>query len=215
MVTDSNQIMAEYKNMRAIAVMDEPRAIAEKVLFPRKFITALTNNIWIPSPVPAMDEATQHADKLDEKQAIVTTRVIGAAADRDVAYSVVKLDICCWKAQVQLAADNNPQNAIAIIESCGFKVKHVPLYEKPVLRALKGNVPHSAKLIAKAVGKKASYEWQYSTNGTDWNNLPKSTPVANTQATGLTPATLYFFRYRGITNKVEGSWCDPMAFVCL
>jgi hypothetical protein len=214
MVTDSNQIMAEYKNMRAIAVMDEPRTIAEKVLFPRKFITALTGNVWITTPVPALDEASAHADTLDEKQAIVTTRVIGAAAERDTAYATVKLDICCWKAQVQLAADNNPKNAIAIIESCGFKVKHVPLREKKPLEARIGDAPNTAKLIAKALGRKVSYEWQISTDGIVWTNLPKTTTVAYTMAEGLKSSTLYFFRYRGNT-RTEGSWSDPIAFIRL
>jgi hypothetical protein len=215
MVTDSNQIVVPFKKYRAIAVMDEPRKIADKVLLPRKFITSFTGNVWITNPSPTIVEVTSHADKLDEKQNVVFTGLIGSAAARNVAYDVVKLDLNCWKALVQMTADNNPQNAVVIIESCGFRVKHVPDNKKKPLEAKMGDAPNTAKLIAKALGKKVSYEWQQSIDGISWSNLPKSTTVASITATGIKSATLYYFRYRGNTTKTEGSWSDPIAFVRL
>jgi hypothetical protein len=215
MTTDSNQIMTPIKKYRAIAVMDEPRKIADKVLLPNKIITCVTGNAWIPTPIPSIADVTTHAEKVVEKQNIVFTGLIGAAAARNVAYDLVKLDLNCWKAQVQMIADNNPLNAITIIESCGFKVKHVPEKTKKPLEAKNGDAPNTAKLIAKALGLKVSYEWQQSTDGTTWTNLPKSTTVANITATGIKSATLYYFRFRGNTSKVEGNWSDPIAFIRL
>jgi hypothetical protein len=212
---DANQIMAPYKKLHAIAVMDEPRSISEKILFPRRIIKAFTGNVWVPTPNPSIADVTTHADTVDEKQNIVFTRLIGAAAARNIAYDVVKLDLNCWKAQVQMIADNNPQNAVAIIESCGFKVKHVPEKSKKPLVAKNGAAPNTALLVARALGKRVSYEWQQSTDGSHWEKLPKSTTVAHITATGINPATLYYFRYRGITNKVEGNWSDPVAFIHL
>jgi hypothetical protein len=215
MVIDSNQMMAQMKKMRTIAVMDEPRSIAERVLFPRKFIKAFTGNSWVPTPVPAIVDVTAHADKLDEKQTIVTTRLMGAAAARNDAYALVKMDLCCWKAYVQMIADSNPENAITIIESCGFRVKHVPLREKKPLEAKAGSAPNTVYLIAKALGIKVSYEFQLSTDGIKWENFPKTTTVANIVATGIKSATIYYFRYRGNTSKVEGNWSEPVAFIRL
>jgi hypothetical protein len=215
MSTDSNQIMAPYKKFRAIAVMDEPRIIADKRLFPRKFIKALTGNVWVPAPAPTIADVTSHADLVDEKQGVVFTGLIGAVAARNAAYDIVKLDLCCWKAQVQMIADNNLLNAVTIIESCGFSVKHVPEKSKKPLEAKNGSAPNTARLIAKALGRRVSYEWQQSTDGIRWEKLPKSTTVAYTTATGINSAVLYYFRYRGITNKVEGNWSDPVAFIRL
>jgi len=216
MKANSNEIIGKLpKNTRAIAVMDEPKKIADKVLFPKKFILAMTTNTWSITAVPTVLIVTGHSETLDTKETVVSTRVIGSASDRDVAYNVVKLDLFCWKAQVQMKADQDPTNAITIIESYGFRVKHVPKRQKPPLSVKKGTAPNSAILKALAVGRKASYDWEWSGDGQAWTRFGKSTPVANTSMTDIRPNTLYYFRYRGNTTKEEGSWSDPVAFVRL
>jgi len=206
---------AVKKNTRPVVVMEVPAKIAEKVLLPKKFITSFTGNAWLPSPTPPIGVVTGHSATLDAKQALVSTRTIGTAADRDVSLNVVMLDLYAWKAYTQLIADSDPLNAITIIESGGFRVRHAPLREKQILSVKKGTGPGTAKLIGLAIGRRASYDWEYSTNGEEWKSFGKSTPVAKTEITGLKSACIYYFRYRGNTSKTEGDWCDPVAFIRL
>jgi len=209
-----NEIQGKVKkNTRALVVMDEPDTIAEKVQFPDEIIAAVNASTWLTGIVPTVAVVTGHSATLKSKHALVALRTIGTAADRDVALNVTRLDLFCWKAFVQMTADANPVNAITIIESAGFKVRHSMVREKPILSAKKGSAPGSVMLIALAVARKASYDWEYSTDGQEWIRFDKSTPVAKTTMTGLKSGTIYYFRYRGNTAKVEGGWCDPVAFV--
>ncbi len=212
----SNELQGKVKkNTRPVVVMDIPTRIADKVLYTPKIITAFTGNPWLGTPSPTILVVQGHQDTLVDKQAIASTRVIGSAADRDVAWNVILLDLYAWKAYVQLIADGDLVNAITIILSAGFQVRHAPLNEKRILAVKAGTAPNSAILIAKAVAKRASYDWEWSLDGQVWTRFGSSTPIAKTVMTGMKPATIHFFRYRGNTTKQEGSWCDPVAFIRL
>jgi hypothetical protein len=50
-------------------------------------------------------------------------------------------------------------------------------------------------LIARSVGRKATYEWQYSIDGKDWTSV-EQTHDAETTISGLAAATRYSFRFR-------------------
>jgi hypothetical protein len=50
-----------------------------------------------------------------------------------------------------------------------------------------------------------------SIDGTEWIDLPE-TSVASARVTGLSPGTLYFFRYRTLVKNVLSDWSDPVTF---
>jgi hypothetical protein len=68
------------------------------------------------------------------------------------------------------------------------------------------------KLAAKAVAARACYEWQYSTDQKTWTEVPP-TLQAKVEIDGLTPATAYFFRFRGVTKAGTGDWSQVVSIM--
>jgi hypothetical protein len=58
----------------------------------------------------------------------------------------------------------------------------------------------------------ANNEWQYGTDGKTWTTAPV-TLTAKTTIEGLTPGTLYYFRYRPVTKLGEGDWSAIVTLV--
>jgi phosphodiesterase/alkaline phosphatase D-like protein len=73
-------------------------------------------------------------------------------------------------------------------------------------------VSGDAKLVAKAVASRASYEWQYSTDQKTWTDAP-TTLQSKTDVVGLTPGTAYFFRFRGTTKAGVGDWSQVVSML--
>ena len=67
-------------------------------------------------------------------------------------------------------------------------------------------------LYALHPGIVASFDWQWSTDGTHWIDLPSTTP-AKTTKDGLTPGTTYSFRHRALTRAGKGDCSDPITFL--
>src|SRR4051812_21472650 len=139
--------------------------------------------------VPTIIVFNGHVAAMDAAQAQVVQRIVGAKAVRNAAYTVVADDVRSWLRYVQGLIDLAPseEEALIIATSSGFDVKVNGVFEKPALTVKATINPTTVKLVAKAVpGKKrASYEWQMSTNSAvTWINLP-TTLVANTKVGGL------------------------------
>jgi hypothetical protein len=73
-------------------------------------------------------------------------------------------------------------------------------------------VSGTADLIVKAVAHRASYDWQYSVDQKTWVSAP-STLQSKTSIPGLTPATSYFFRSRGMTKAGVGNWSQVVSLL--
>jgi len=58
------------------------------------------------------------------------------------------------------------------------------------------------------VDRTATYQWQRSTDGIEWIDLA-DTNEASAVVAGLSPGTLYFFRYRTLLRNVLSDWSDP------
>lgn len=93
----------------------------------------------------------------------------------------------------------------------GFAIKQSRGPRKWAFGAEQGDRSGEVKLHAPRVQRSASYQWQRSTDGTAWVDLP-STNSASAVDAGLSPGTLYFFRYRALVGNVVGDWSDPVTF---
>lgn len=198
---------------RAVVVIDFPDINSEFISFGRKLILCFKNSPYISNPSPSINKVTNDVVKLEKKEAIAKSRTIGTADSRDVAKDIVRLDIYAWAAFVQLLADNDRDHSIAIIESAGFKVKHVPIRTKQPLKAVKGDEFRSVKLLGASLGRRIAYEWEWSLDGQNWNYV-FPTNMAKKTIKNLTPAVIYYFRYRGNTT-VEGEWSGMVAYITL
>ena len=109
------------------------------------------------------------------------------------------------KAYVQSVADANAAESESIIKSVGMDVGQNSSRTKPTIAVKQGKAPGSVVLEAKALPRPVQYRWQMSTDQKTWTDLPE-TFKAKTTIYGLTPATVYSFRLRTVTNDGPSDW---------
>jgi hypothetical protein len=194
------------------AVLKLPARVKSVGAYAQNIITSCTGNAFFPNPSPPL--ATLEADltAFNTAEALVLNRTKGAADSRNAKLATLKADLEHLMDYVRGIADATPANAEAIIQSAGMAVRKVPSHVKGPLTATPGSVSGDAKLMAKAVAHRASYEWQYSTDQKTWTNAP-TTLQAKTDISGLTPATTYYFRFRGVTKAGEGAFSQVVSLL--
>jgi hypothetical protein len=110
-------------------------------------------------------------------------------------------------------ADTDLETAATVIQSAGIAVKKTPPRKPRVFDAVQGAVSGSAKLVAASAGRRASYKWQYSTDGGKTWVMAPSTLQAKTTVTGLAPVATVDFRYRPVTKTGEGNWSQTVQLI--
>jgi hypothetical protein len=205
-------VMASAAIKHTSAVLKLPRRVKNIGSFAQAILTAMTGNPTFANPSPTL--ATVEADlaAFNAAEAAVLTRTKGAAQDRNVKLVTLRADLDHLMAYVQQVADASPSSAASIIESAGLSVRKVTLHTKSDFSVVQGSVSGTAKLVAKSVGSRAAYEWQYSTDQKTWLNAP-STLQAKTEIDGLSPGTAYFFRGRGITKAGPGDYSQVVTLL--
>jgi hypothetical protein len=93
------------------------------------------------------------------------------------------------------------------------KIEEPPPELDRLAQRVQGTVSGSAKLVAASAGRRASYEWQYSTDGGKTWVMAPSTLQAKTTVTGLTPGATVDFRYRPVTKTGEGNWSQTVQLI--
>ena len=101
-----------------------------------------------------------------------------------------------------------------IISSSGFELKHPAPNIKAPFAVKNGKISGEVRLIAGAVAKRASYNWQKSMDNVRWTDLP-STLKADTTVKGLTEGSKVFFRYRAVTKEGEGGWSEGIYIIVI
>jgi hypothetical protein len=97
---------------------------------------------------------------------------------------------------VQNIADQDPDTAATVIHGAGLAVKKAPSRKPHAFAATEGAI--SVKLSTVSAGTRATYLWQYSTDGgKTWIEVP-GTSQAKTTIVGLTAGTTVLFRYRTV-----------------
>lgn len=194
------------------------RRIGDFIIRVKAIVAAIeANTTLFATPSPSTASVKSHITALETAETRAQTRVVGSVATRDEKYSVVMTDVHNLMIYVQGLADKSASaaTAVTIIESSGFGVKGKRVHVKPPLKARNAPASGSVKLMAKAAVKRATYQWQMSTNnGSTWQNLT-STLGANTIVTGLTPGTRVLFRVCAITQDGIGNWTTPVALVVI
>ncbi len=169
------------------------------------------------TPTPPTAQINTDVDALVSAQTDVEQRKSGSVGARNEAYTVVVEDVNNLMAYVQKLADSAPneQAAITVITTAGFSVKVRGVLVKPPLSAKNGKIEGTVKLTAKAEAKRASYNWQMSSdNGANWDNLPQ-TLKASTLVEGLASGTRLLFRFNAVIAAGTTDWSVPVSVVVL
>ena len=82
-----------------------------------------------------------------------------------------------------------------------------------VFAAKAGALSGTANLVAASAGRRASYEWEYSTDGGKTWVFAPPTLQAKTTVSGLTPGATVQFRYRPVTKTGEADWSAPVPLI--
>jgi hypothetical protein len=84
--------------------------------------------------------------------------------------------------------------------------------DDPGLSPKQGSVTGTVNLAAKAVGTRAAYTWQYSTDLKTWTTVPQ-TLQSKTGIAGLTAGTQYYFRFQSVTKAGVGDWSQTVVMM--
>jgi len=192
---------ASTPNRRSKAVLKMPRRMADKLIKATSIKAALSNNAYFPLPWPSAIASLSKLDAdiqaFNDAEVQVKTGLIGTAAARDVTLFTLMTDLRGILGMVQGVADADPANAVTIIESAGFAVKHINLRGKMQNNAFNTEIVGTVMLTADT---NRGHEWQMSTDEKTLINLP-STTTARTFVSGLKPGDKWYFRNRKIGSK--------------
>jgi len=195
---------------RSLAALNLPKSVPAIVARAEAIVAAMTDNPHFPAPVPALWLLSKAISDLLNAEAAALTRAKGAAAIRNERRTMVGSLLQQLRGYVQVTADSDPENGAAIIASAGMTVKKLPDRPPRVFSARPTAVPGEVKVIAPTAGHRASYDWEYSTDGgVNWLTMP-STLQASTRLDGLTPGTSVMFKYRSVTSKGVGEWSSAI-----
>jgi hypothetical protein len=92
-------------------------------------------------------------------------------------------------------------------------VRKTPTRRARAFTAKPGPVSGVATVVATSAARRASYEWQYSTDGgKTWLTAP-ATLQAKTKIAGLVSGANVQFKYRAVTKTGEGDWSQPASLI--
>ena len=207
--------MAENTKLvrHAAVTLHLPNKVAALIVYAQGIVTRMTGNPSFPEPSPALSVITTSIDQLQAAETAARARTKGAAAVRNVKRTALLTLLRQLRGYLQTVADSDPETAVSVIESAGVAVRKTATRQARAFAAKPGTVSGTAKVVAKPAARRASYEWQYSTDGgKTWVTAP-STLQAKTSITGLVPGATVQFKYRPVTKTGEGDWSQPVSLM--
>jgi hypothetical protein len=193
-------------------VRDFPKSAGEAIAFARFVATRMTNNAYFPTPPVALSALLAAVQELEEAQVATQRRTRGMAAARDQKLQVVHGLLNQLATYVVSVARQHGVDAEAVLASSGFDQKRFAGQTKWVFTAARGKRSDEVRLTTVRVGRGASYDWQYSTDGVAWVDS-RRTSTASTVISGLKPGTRYLLRVRSFFHDVDSGWSDPITFL--
>jgi hypothetical protein len=203
------------KTHRALAVLSLPRNVSALITYAVGLVKGMTGNAYFPTPTPPLATVQTAVADLQTAETGAQTRVKGAAALRNEKQQALLTLLEQLRTYVQSTADASPENGPSIIQSAGMTLRKTPVRKPLGFHAKLGSVSGTVKVVAPAAARRASYEWQYSTDGgKTWVTMP-STLQSRTSLSGLTPQTTLQLRYRAVVKAGEGDWSPPISILVL
>jgi hypothetical protein len=195
---------------KSIAVLSLPKPVPALITYAQSVVTAMTGNPSFPTPAPTLAAVTAGITALQSAEASALARTKGAVEVRNNKRADLVTLLQQLRGYIQTVADADVDTAAAVIRSAGIAVRKTPVRKPRVFEAVQGAASGSAKLVAASAGRRASYEWQYSTDGGKTWVIAPATLQAKTTVTGLTPGATVLFRYRPVIKTGEGNWSQTV-----
>jgi hypothetical protein len=198
---------------RSFVTLDLPRRVPALIPYVQSVVTAMTDNPHFPTPVPALSDVSAAVSALQTAETATLSRLKGAVVvrnDRKAALVVLMGEL---RSYIQKVADADPENGAAIIQSSGLPVRKARSLRPRVFTARPGAVSGSVEVVAVAAARRASYEWEYSTDGGKTWIAAAPSLQAKTTIPGLPVASSVQLRYRAITKAGPGDWSQPLTIV--
>jgi hypothetical protein len=198
---------------KSIAILSLPKPVPALITFAQSIVTAMTGNPSCPTPTPTLAAVTTGITALQNAEALALARTKGAVEARNNKRADLVTLLQQLRGYIQTAADADVETAATVIRSAGIAVRKTPARKPRVFDAVQGAASGSAKLVAASAGRRASYEWQYSTDGGKTWVIAPATLQAKTTVTGLAPGATVEFRYRPVTKTGEGNWSQTVQLI--
>jgi len=199
---------------RVVATISLPTKIGDKITKFGEFVLLCTANPNVTFTTAFLNVVSGHITDLIDAEAAAKTRGAGLVSTRNGKLAIVMNDIYSMQMTVQAKVNTvDAVTGITTVTSTGFKVKQHGIRVKPDLevRNIKGQAGNLL-LIAKAAGKRASYQWQVSSNGINWTDLNPSLQ-AKTTYTGQTSGAKLYFRKRAVIKTGPTSWSQVFVII--
>jgi hypothetical protein len=197
----------------AYVVLKLPANTPALITYGKSVVKAMSGNPSFPNPTPTLAEVSAGVDDLQAAETATRTRVQGAASARDDKRAALVRLLRELQGYIQKVANASPENGATIIQSAGVSVRKTATRRARAFIAKPGAVSGTAKIVAVNAARRASYEWQYSTDGgKSWLTAPV-TLRASTTIAGLAPGATVLFKYRAVTTAGEGDWSQPVSLL--
>ncbi|MGA7123948.1 MAG: fibronectin type III domain-containing protein [Polyangiaceae bacterium] len=199
---------------RPTVALELPKSVPPLIVYAQGIVKRMTANPAFANPTPALAVITSAVDDLQTAEASALARTKGAAAIRNAKRTALIVLLQQLRAYIQTTADANPPTlAASVIQSSGVAVRKTATRQARTFAAKQGKVSGTAAVTAKTAAKRASYEWQYSTDGgKTWISAP-ATLQSKTSIAGLTPGATVQIRYRAVTKSGEGDWSQSQSLI--
>ena len=198
---------------RPTVTLQLPRSVPALIVYAQGIVTRMTGNPAFPAPSPALSAVTTAIDGLQAAETAALTRSKGAAALRNEKRTALVGLLQQLRAHIQTVADAAPSNAASIIQSAGVAPRKTPTRAARTFAAKPGKVSGVVTVVAASAGRRASYEWEYSSDGGKTWVVAPVTLQAKTAVAGLTPGSTVQFKYRPVTKTGEGDWSQPVGLL--
>ncbi len=199
------------KPTRSLAALALPVRIHALIAYATAVVDGMAGNPLFPTPTLPLATVSAAIDDLKDAQTAAMTRAMGTVATRNARRHAVITMLHLLRIYVQSVADRNAERAPAVIRSAGMAVYSTAGRRPRVFAAFAGAVPGTVKVVAPGAGNRAFFDWQVSTDGAAWLDLP-STMQATTTLTHPSPGTPLHVRYRAVTATGPAAWSAPITF---
>jgi hypothetical protein len=199
---------------RPLAIIQWPRRHGDTLTLAQYILTRMRESPLFPDPPVPYDVVETHVTAAESAEVTTLLGYYAATSARDAALFRMKGVFEALKMYVQTLADRaeGVNAAQVVIVAAGMRVKNSQGPTRAAFQVKQGPISGMVILLARSVGRRAKYEWQWSLDGQTWTSAP-DTLVAETTLTGLTRAKLHYFRCKASSRKVPGDWSQVLSLL--